>query len=274
MVLSEPNEVRQMARAEASSRIRETIRALMKARRTTYADLAAALDVSTSTIKRLVNHDDLSIARLEQVADFFDLDVYELIALAKDPTIRGILLSEEQELYLASHSDTARYYWLLLNGSTPQKIDRRLGLSAATSKRLVESLVAEGLVRRSSKGTLRLAHEWPLGFRFKGPLYKKYTEPMFAGFVRHLLDKVGRLDPATLASVRPDFSVRILQFVLARPAYEGLMGEITDLVRRYLKESRRQLTVGADDGETVSMMIGIDRWDVIFEAFQNHNAST
>ena len=258
-----------MTRDLANSRLRTTIKALMKSRKVSYADLAAGLAVSMSTIKRLVNHDDLSMARLEQVAEFFDLDVFELIALAKESRIRGVLLSEEQEGYLATHKTAARYYWLLLNGAQPATIEQRLDLTPLAGRRQLEAFEAAGLIRRGPKGGVRLLHEWPLGFRFKGPLYKKYTAPIFASFMQRLLKKADRLTPEGLAASPPDFSIRILQFVLSQPAYDEFKADAADLIRKYLQESRRQLATDARLGDTVSFLIGFDRSDAIFDGFSD-----
>lgn len=238
----------------ANTRLRAVINKLMKARSASYADVAAALGVSASTVKRTLHHDDLSISRLQQLADFFEMDVFDLLALGRTSAVRGVLLSDEQELYLASHAAPARLYWRLLNGQE----------AAADEAFLVSMLEGQGLVKRLSSGRIKVVHEWPLGFRLKGPLYVKYTRKLFASFVGRLLDRIDAL-PSSPAKA-PDFNLCMLQFVLTASGYEALRTDVKALVAKHLEESRLQLALGAPaDRETITFMFGVEQFDVFAE---------
>ena len=96
-----------MTTQSASEKLSAQVRKLMKKHKATYSKLATALAVSESTVKRLIHSNDISFSRLEQLAAFFELDVFELVDLARDSRTAGAELTEDQERYLAAHGNIA-----------------------------------------------------------------------------------------------------------------------------------------------------------------------
>jgi transcriptional regulator with XRE-family HTH domain len=268
-------------RAPSAERLAEQIRLLMKKHGTTQAQLARALGLSASTIKRIWRSDTLTVARLEQVAAFFNLDVYDLFELARGEGATSTVLTEEQELYLATHADVAHYFWLLLNGLEPVDIAKKKGLDHRTTQRYLAALAAVGLIRRGHgrgpEGADSVARlfSWPLSFRLDGPLHRKFTEAIFATFLEHLVAKtkttLARMraaERAGSASEAPGFTFRLMQFLLPRESYAALREELADLLKSYVRESRRRLaTTSVDRLETVTLMLGVDAFDAMAATF-------
>jgi predicted transcriptional regulator len=260
------SEDRRMDQSGLSTRMRGLIKELMKKRGVGYDDLAIALGVSHSTVKRILNSEDLSLGRIEELAKFFQMETLELISLCKEVDVTSQELSEEQELYLAQQTDVAHYFWLLLNGQSSQDIAARHGLTRQTSERYLSTLADLGFIERSGRGLVRLRYKWPIGFRFGGPLYKVFTEKIFQGFLRHLIKKVRALEGQKPSA--PGFTIKVVQFILTKPAYDKLLQDSAELVAKYTSESRLQLaTTPQEQLSTVSLMVGIDRFDAIADVF-------
>lgn len=255
-----------MTQSPLATKLRVTIKGLMKKRGVTYDDLATALQVSHSTVKRILNLEDLSLNRVEQIAKFFDMDAFELMSLCQEINVVGEELTEEQELFLAQNSDVAHYFWMLLNGMSSDDITQRCGFTTAQTEKHLSTLADLGFLKRSGRDKIKLNYQWPIGFRFDGPLHKTFTEKIFELFLDHLIDKVKMFKGQRPES--PGFSIRLVQFILTTTSYQELLKESAELIAKYTNESRIQLAINpSKELETVSFMVGIDKFDAIAKAF-------
>jgi DNA-binding Xre family transcriptional regulator len=83
-----------------SSYLFEAIRAHLKARSLTYADLAAGLKVSEGTVKRVFSHKRCSTDQLDQICEFLELDLMDLIRTAPRPhkLLESLTWKQEEEV--------------------------------------------------------------------------------------------------------------------------------------------------------------------------------
>lgn len=83
-----------------SSYLFEAIKAHLKARSLTYADLAAGLKVSEGTVKRVFSHKRCSTDQLDQICEFLELDLIDLIRTAPRPhkLLEGLTWKQEEEV--------------------------------------------------------------------------------------------------------------------------------------------------------------------------------
>lgn len=74
----------------------------LRSRRITYADIAEALQLSESSIKRLFSEGDMSLGRLETICAMMDLDISQLTIKATEQRRHLLTLTHEQEEKLVS----------------------------------------------------------------------------------------------------------------------------------------------------------------------------
>lgn len=136
---------------------------------------------------------------------------------------------------------------------------------ARTEKYLL-TLVDLDFLKRFDREKIKLSYRWPIGFRFGGPLHKAFTEKIFEIFLEHLVGKVN-----SFKGQKPDVpgvSVKLVQFILTNSSYQDLLKESAALIEKYTNESRVQLAINPTKQlESVSFMVGIDKFDAIAGAF-------
>src|SRR5438105_1600626 len=76
----------------------------LRQRGITYKQVARALDISESSVKRLFTQGDFSLTRLEQVCALMQLEIADLLERTREAAGRLTELSEEQERELISDS--------------------------------------------------------------------------------------------------------------------------------------------------------------------------
>ena len=255
-----------MTESSASAQLRITIKTLVKQRRLTYGQIGAGLGVSEATVKRILNQDDISFGRLEQLAQFFDMDVFELVALAKGAEVVGAELTEEQETCLGADGALAHVFWMFLRGLTPAQIMLRKALPARAMNAYLRTLESAGLVRRQVNGRVRAELRWPLHFRQGGFLQETFAYEILKEFLQRLMKKA---DQATRMKAKDwGFSLWFEEFLLPEAAYAALRRDLRDLRAKYLQESRMYMAGGmAAASEPVSLMVGIDRFDAYGPVF-------
>jgi len=79
----------------------QALKRALKAKGLTYADVAARMELSENSIKRLFATCSFSIERLEQICDLADLEISDLVQLMLENARRIEMLTEEQEREIA-----------------------------------------------------------------------------------------------------------------------------------------------------------------------------
>ena len=143
----------------------------LKARGTTYRDLAAAVGLSEASIKRIFAEETFSLARLEQICTALGLSIAEVAKMAAQQTAAGgPQLTLEQEQVLASDWHVLACFHLLLNGHQPAGIGRELNLPERQLRGLLVKLDAAKLIELQPKLKVRLRTPNVIAWRSDGPV--------------------------------------------------------------------------------------------------------
>jgi len=156
----------------------------LRARGLTYRDVAAALQLSEASVKRLFSEQTFSISRLEEVCRFLDMTIYELARLARlgiDTDLSR--LSVEQEQGLADDPLVLTYFYLLLTGRTPQKIASEFGLDDRQQTTMLVRLSRLKLVELFPNNKARLLTGRRIDWRQGGPIRKMYQNEIQQAFL-------------------------------------------------------------------------------------------
>ncbi|MDJ0807355.1 MAG: helix-turn-helix transcriptional regulator [Gammaproteobacteria bacterium] len=79
----------------------ETLKQAIKAHGRTYVDVARHLNLSEASVKRLFSQKSFSLERLDQVCQFLEIEISDLVQLMQEHTagpISGLTLEQEQEI--------------------------------------------------------------------------------------------------------------------------------------------------------------------------------
>lgn len=157
----------------------------LKARGTTYRDLAKALDLSEASIKRIFAEETFSLVRLEQICTALGLSIAEVARMAAQQTTSGgEQLTLEQEQVLASDWHLLACFHLLLNGRPPIDIGRELHLQERQLRGLLVKLDAAKLIELQPKLKARLRTPNVIAWRSDGPVRRLYEQQIKTEFLQ------------------------------------------------------------------------------------------
>jgi transcriptional regulator with XRE-family HTH domain len=165
------------------SRIVEALKACLRARRMTYAALAARLGVSEPTVKRMFSRGAFTLARIEQILEVIDLDLQELARLARDGSPAPAELTQEQELALARDERLFSVFWLVQNEWSFAEIVGAFAISRAELTGAYARLERLRLIRWGPGERARLLVRRDFRWRDGGPVKKTYGPRVMSEFL-------------------------------------------------------------------------------------------
>lgn len=166
---------------------KDLLRALKKCLRAKglgYRDLAEALDISESSVKRIFSQKTFTLERLEQVCRFLDMSIYDLARLTRIETDDEITrLTTEQEQGLADDPLALTYFYLMLTGRTPEKISREFGLDDRQQTTMLVRLSRLKLVELYPNNSGRLRTSRRVEWQKNGPIRQLYQRQVTTDFM-------------------------------------------------------------------------------------------
>ncbi|MEN0058016.1 MAG: helix-turn-helix transcriptional regulator [Bdellovibrio sp.] len=158
----------------------------LKAKNVLYKDLAKALGLSESSVKRILSNKSLSLERLEEICRVADLNFAEVVRSANlEEASQVTLLSEEQEKALAENIRLLHYYMLLQEGKTPQKIEKEYDITGAEGKKYLFLLDRLNLIELHPRDKVKIKRQGFLRFRRDGPIGRAMFEQTKASYLNY-----------------------------------------------------------------------------------------
>jgi DNA-binding Xre family transcriptional regulator len=149
-----------------------------------YRDLAAALNISESSVKRIFSQQSFTLERLEQVCRFLDMSIYDLARLTRIDTDDEITrLTLEQEQGLADDPLALTYFYLMLTGRTPEKIAKEFGLDDPQQTTMLVRLSRLKLVELYPNNSGRLRTSRRVEWQRNGPIRQLYQRQVTGVFM-------------------------------------------------------------------------------------------
>ncbi len=97
-----------------------SLKRALKAKNVLYKDLAKALSLSESSVKRILSNKSLSLERLEEICRAADLSFSEVVKAANlEEGGQVVTLSDEQEKALAENARLLHFFMMLHDGKDP-----------------------------------------------------------------------------------------------------------------------------------------------------------
>lgn len=138
-----------------------------------YRDLAKALELSESSVKRILSSKSLSLERLEEICRVADLSFAEIVKDANfEESDQPVLLTDEQESALAENARLLHYFMMLQEGKTVQQIEKEYMIPLPESKKYLFQLDKLQLIELHPRDRVKMKKQGALRFRRDGPVGK------------------------------------------------------------------------------------------------------
>jgi DNA-binding Xre family transcriptional regulator len=224
-----------------SDRIIESLKRLMKSRAITYKELAARVNLSEVSIKRIFSRSSMSLTRLEQICQALDIGILEIARLSTEQSVDAAeSLTLQQEGELAADPNLLACYYLIANGRTGLEISEELGVEEMKVRRWVVKLHSFGLVELRSKNCARARTSSSIVWRKDGPVRRLYENKVRQEYLQSTFS--ARHEAMHFRSAEmSDASCRVLLRKLERLALE--FRDLAELDRALPAREKRSLGV-------------------------------
>ncbi|NRA68249.1 MAG: helix-turn-helix transcriptional regulator [Pseudobacteriovorax sp.] len=231
--------------SDLGANIRAAVKLVMKRKGLYYRDLADHLEVSESTVKRILSKEDMDLERLLKICQWLGLsltDIEDIIGSAKPDFTT---MTQRQEQVLADNIDYLRVFRGLLLKNKADFVCRRYQLDADYVATIIKDLESVGLVNRLDGDKVQVLKTWPFRWLEDGPLFNQYYKDMLGTFSDQLAnnpnDNGGKVEP--------------FELVLNQENYLKLQQDLSELKSRYQRLGR--LLMNYNDIEDLKEISGL-----------------
>lgn len=167
-----------------TSHLVTALKKCLRAKGINYRDVAAELDISESSVKRIFAEETFTLKRLEEVCAIADVSIYDLAKMGRMHNEDEIkVLSLNQERALADDPMLFTCFYLLLNGWTAQRIETEYELTTPATIKLLTTLDKLKLIELLPGNRVRQLTARTINWRKGGPVRKKYEQQVMAEFM-------------------------------------------------------------------------------------------
>jgi hypothetical protein len=179
----------------------DVLKKALRRRGVTYAGVAKGLKLSESSVKRTFAQRNLSLARLEQVCGLIDLEIGDLLDLARAAEGRVSELSEEQERELVSDPKLLLVGTLAVSHWTAAKILETYRFSESELVGLLTRLDRLGIIRLLPENRIQVRLQRNFNWRKGGPIQRFFEERVQQQFFESSFLRKGELRVSVHGSI-------------------------------------------------------------------------
>jgi DNA-binding Xre family transcriptional regulator len=158
----------------------------LKEKKIKYRDLAKSLNLSESSIKRLLTSKSISLQRIEDICRTADVKFSELVKSVEDLyQDQFLLFSEKQEQTLSENLRLLHFYMMLCDGANPRQIEIDYQISHAEVQKFLFQLDKLGLLELHLHDKVKIKMNAHLRFRREGPIGRILFSQARATYLNH-----------------------------------------------------------------------------------------
>jgi transcriptional regulator with XRE-family HTH domain len=160
----------------------QTLKRALKAKGFTYADVAARMDLSENSIKRLFATRSFSIERLEQICELVDMEISDLVQSMLENSRRIEMLTDEQEREVAGDIKLLLVATCVLDRWTAQDILITYKLTEHECIKLLAKLDKLKIIELLPKNRVKVIVAKNFKWRPSGPIQQFFRSTVQSNF--------------------------------------------------------------------------------------------
>ncbi len=230
-----------------TSQLLSTLKKCLKAKGLSYRDLARELDLSEASIKRLFSAQSFTLKRLEEICNILDLNFFDLARISADVDAGPGMLTVSQESALAENPKLLVFFYLLLNGRTPDSIVADYRISEAESLRLLLELDRLKLIELYPENRIRFLIHPNIVWRKGGPIRNAYEKQITEEFLHASFDA-------------PDERRRFENGKLSDASRTVIMKKIDRILKEFNELAELDKALPQKKSQNTGLMIALRPW--------------
>lgn len=257
-----------MTHARESRLMVAALKRCLKMRGVTYRDLARAVNLSESSVKRLFASNNLSLQRFEQICEVVGLSIFDLGEMAREENTNSDshTLSIEQEQALADDVKLLIGFHLILNGWGFDQIRHAFDWSKPEVIKILTTLDKLKLISLLPENKIKTLTAHNIRWRKDGAIRKAHQKKAFGEFLNDgFIKKEGLLDFEVL-ELSPA-SITILKRKM-----ETLLREVNEL-------AKMDYSLERETKQSTGILLAVRPWvyslaiDAMTEEYQKERGS-
>lgn len=248
--------------AQAASLV-TALKQTLKEQGQTYADLAEGIGLSEASIKRLFSEQSFSLKRLDQICNWLNVEISDLVRKAESNLDYISELTQEQEKELAANTKLLMAAVLVTNHWNFQEILEHFTLTEVELIRLLAKLDKLKMIQLLPGNRVKLLTAKNFSWRKDGPVQNFFYKNVQTEFFKSRFDQA-------------DEYMRFRVGMLSMESKQRLMKSLEKLSREFEELSREDAKLPLDERFGVSLVLASRPWDLpIFNPLRkDHITST
>lgn len=167
-----------------------SLKRALKAKNIIYKDLARSLNLSESSIKRILSDKTIGLDRLEEILKATDISFAEVCKMANfEQENVGYPLTEDQEFKLSQDKKLVHLLVLLTSGSTLKRIEKEYEITPAEMSALLLKLDRLKIIELHPNNRIKfLISNGTIQFRKNGPIGKMIMDHVKSNYLKSNFD--------------------------------------------------------------------------------------
>lgn len=234
----------------------QTLKRELKASGKTYADVAAVLELSEASVKRLFADEHFTLHRLEAVCDLIGLELTELAQKTAQAQQRPTQLSREQEAEVASDLPLLLVAVSVINGFSYDDLLSHYDMNEPELIRKLAQLDRLQLIELLPGNRIRLRVSPNFNWLPNGPIQRFFQEKVEQDFFSSRFDKQSE-------------KLLVLNGVLSPAANAELQRKMQSLAHEFNLLMKSDARIPMDQRKGTTMVIALRQWQYsLFKSFQ------
>lgn len=228
------------------------LKRLIRQKGHTYADAATVLGLSLASVKRLFSRGELSLARLEQLSNWLEVDIADVVGLSQQAQPMVTMLDPAQERELLRDPALLLTTFLVMNGWGERDILEVFNFTKPELTRRLIRLERLGMIELMPFDRIKLRTARNFSWRPDGPIQRYFTEIVLPEFLRTRFDQPGE-------------RMHFVGGMLSRASVYKLHEAMDALARQLDDLVAQDLTLPVAERHGVSLYMALRPWE--FSAF-------
>ena len=232
-----------------------TLKKQLKAHGKTYVDVAAALELSEASVKRLFAGENFTLQRLESVCQLIGLELSELVALMAQEQPQLMQLTLEQEKEIADDFILLMVALSVINGYTFSDLMDHYKLSTTRCIQKLAQLDRLKIIDLLPNNRIKLKVSPNFRWLPNGPIQKFFHEKVQQDFFNSRFDQ-------------DDEKLVVLNGLMSKSSNAELQKKMHKLAREFNEIMQEDAALPMDEKFGTTMVLALRHWN--FDNFKGN----
>jgi transcriptional regulator with XRE-family HTH domain len=231
----------------------QALKVILRAQKVTYRELAKAIGLSESGIKKVLSAKDGSFQRLAQMGRYVGASINELLD-QRSSHMTEVTFSPEAQAEFLEDPELFQFYWLLVyERMSLEDLSKARSISEKDRFKYLRKLDRLRLLMLLPDGRVRIPPVQQIRWVGDGPLIRK----LYREWSTRMIQNVARpdLEPGKLFIVR--------YFKASAKTHADLLRAQTELEAEFVRRAIQDMRTEAEDLEHLRWVVGIDQQSFI-----------